>query len=80
MRRERDSMTLDQCNPAAIRAGAADVLGQLDAHGYERRLVLEQDAAITGAEPPVGSGPVLDVQAGIEFLANTAPRRERVVT
>jgi inosose dehydratase len=56
-----------------------EVLAQLDAHGYERWLVLEQDAAITGEEPPVGSGPALDVQASIEFLANTAPRRERVV-
>jgi len=60
-------------------ASIAQVLDQLDAHGYERWLVLEQDAAITGEEPPVGSGPVLDVQASIEFLAKTAPRRERVV-
>jgi inosose dehydratase len=60
-------------------ASIAEVLAQLDAHGYERWLVLEQDAAITGEEPPVGSGPALDVQASIEFLANTAPRRERVV-
>jgi inosose dehydratase len=60
-------------------ASIAQVLEELDAHGYERWLVLEQDAAITGEEPPVGSGPVLDVQASIEFLANTAPRRERVV-
>ncbi len=50
-------------------AGIAEVLDALDAHGYERWLVLEQDAAITGEEPPVGSGPVLDVQASIEFLA-----------
>ena len=60
-------------------ASIAEVLDELDAHGYERWLVLEQDAAITGEEPPVGSGPVLDVEASIEFLANTAPRRERVV-
>ena len=60
-------------------ASIAQVLEELNAHGYERWLVLEQDAAITGEEPPVGSGPVLDVQASIEFLANTAPRRERVV-
>jgi inosose dehydratase len=59
-------------------AGIAEVLAELDAHGYERWLVLEQDAAITGEEPPVGSGPVLDVQASIEFLTRTAPRRERV--
>jgi inosose dehydratase len=60
-------------------ASIAEVLEELDAHGYERWLVLEQDAAITGEEPPAGSGPALDVQASIEFLANTAPRRERVV-
>jgi inosose dehydratase len=59
-------------------AGIAEVLDELDAHGYERWLVLEQDAAITGEEPPVGSGPVLDVQASIEFVCDTAPRRERV--
>jgi inosose dehydratase len=59
-------------------ARIAEVLAQLDAHGYERWLVLEQDAAITGEEPPVGSGPVLDVQASIEFLETMAPRRERV--
>ena len=60
-------------------AGIAEVLGELDAHGYERWLVLEQDAAITGEEPPVGSGPLLDVRASIEFLTNRAPRRERAV-
>ena len=59
-------------------ASIAEVLEELDAQGYERWLVLEQDAAITGEEPPVGSGPVLDVQASIEFLASMAPRRERV--
>ncbi len=61
-------------------ASISDVLAQLDAHGYERWLVLEQDAALTGEEPPVGSGPALDVQASIEFLTNEAPRRERVAT
>jgi len=59
-------------------ASIAEVLAQLDAHGYEDWLVLEQDTAITGEEPPVGSGPVLDVQASIEFLTHTAPREERV--
>jgi inosose dehydratase len=59
-------------------AGIAEVLAALDDHGYERWLVLEQDAALTGEEPPVGTGPVLDVQASIEFLADRAPRRERV--
>jgi inosose dehydratase len=59
-------------------ARIGEVLAQLDAQGYEQWLVLEQDAALTGKEPPVGSGPVLDVRASIEFLKTTAPRRERV--
>jgi inosose dehydratase len=59
-------------------ASIDEVVGALDHHGYERWFVLEQDAALTGEEPPVGSGPVLDVQASIEFLMTTAPRRERV--
>jgi inosose dehydratase len=59
-------------------ARIAEVLAELDANGYERWLVLEQDAAITGEEPPVGGGPLLDVKASIEFLIQKAPRRERV--
>jgi inosose dehydratase len=55
-----------------------EVLEHLDAYGYEHWLVLEQDAALAGEEPPAGGGPVLDVQASIEFLTDTAPRRERV--
>jgi inosose dehydratase len=54
-----------------------EVLDGLD--GYGRWLVLEQDAALTGEEPPVGSGPVTDVQASIAYLQALAPgRRERV--
>ena len=59
-------------------AGIAEVLALLDGHGYERWLVLEQDAALTGEEPPAGAGPMLDVQASIEFLTDQAPWRERV--
>jgi inosose dehydratase len=55
-----------------------EVVRLLDAHGYERWLVLEQDVAITGSEPPVDGGPALDVQRSIEFLSTSAPRRERV--
>ena len=55
-----------------------EVLEHLDSYGYEHWLVLEQDAALAGEEPPAGGGPVLDVQASIEFLTDTAPRRERV--
>jgi inosose dehydratase len=55
-----------------------DVVGYLDHMGYERWLVLEQDLAITGTEPPVDGGPALDVARSIEFLSRPAPRRERV--
>jgi inosose dehydratase len=58
-------------------AAIADVVDLLHRSGYRRWLVLEQDTAITGQEPPVGSGPVLDVQASIEFLQTAAPGRER---
>jgi inosose dehydratase len=58
-------------------AGIAPALALLDRSGYRRWLVLEQDTAITGAEPPVGRGPILDVQASIEFLTTVAPGRER---
>jgi inosose dehydratase len=58
-------------------AAIADVVDLLHRSGYRRWLVVEQDTAITGQEPPVGSGPVLDVQASIEFLQTAAPGRER---
>jgi inosose dehydratase len=55
-------------------ARVPDVIAGLD--GYDRWLVLEQDLAITGTEPPADGGPALDVQRSIEFLSNAAPRRE----
>jgi inosose dehydratase len=55
-----------------------EVVRLLDEKGYERWLVLEQDVAITGTEPPAGGGPALDVARSIEFLSTSAPRRERV--
>jgi inosose dehydratase len=55
-----------------------EVVRALAASGYERWLVLEQDLAITGSEPPVGGGPVLDVRASIEFLSTRAPEEEVV--
>jgi inosose dehydratase len=55
-----------------------EVMGLLDGTGYERWLVLEQDTALTGEEPPAGSGPVTDVRTSIEYLLTLAPRRERV--
>jgi inosose dehydratase len=60
-------------------AGIDEVVKALQASGYERWLVLEQDTAITGEEPPVGSGPVTDVRTSIEYLNSLAPAwRERV--
>lgn len=53
-----------------------EVLRLLDETGYERWLVLEQDVAITGPEPAVGSGPALDVRKSIAFLSTRAPKRE----
>jgi inosose dehydratase len=53
-----------------------EVVAALDDIGYGRWLVLEQDAAITGQEPPVGSGPLLDVRRSVEWLTTQAPERE----
>ena len=53
-----------------------EVVRLLDDVGYERWLVLEQDIAITGTEPPADGGPALDVARCIEFLSTPAPRRE----
>jgi inosose dehydratase len=60
-------------------AGIDEVVDLLNTAGYERWLVLEQDTAITGQEPPVGRGPVIDVRTSIDYLHTLAPgRRERV--
>jgi inosose dehydratase len=56
-----------------------EILRALDDVGYEHWLVLEQDAAITGPEPPDGEGPVLDVKRSIEYLMRLAPERGEVV-
>ena len=57
-------------------SGIEEVVHLLDGHGYGRWLVLEQDTAITGQEPPAGDGPVLDVRKSIEYLSTLAPERE----
>jgi inosose dehydratase len=59
-------------------ARIAEVLRALDDVGYERWLVLEQDTAITGPEPPDGDGPVLDVGRSIEYLTTLAPEKGEV--
>ncbi len=45
-----------------------EIVRQLEGRGYDQWYVLEQDAAITTGEPALGSGPILDVLASIEFL------------
>jgi inosose dehydratase len=56
-----------------------EVVDLLNMAGYERWLVLEQDTAISGEEPPEGRGPVIDVRTSIDYLHSLAPaRRERV--
>lgn len=46
----------------------ADIVLALERSGYDGWYVLEQDAAITGAEPAPGEGPKIDVLASIEHL------------
>jgi inosose dehydratase len=60
-------------------AGIETVMRRLERRGYERWLVLEQDTAITGDEPPVGSGPVVDVRSSIDFLNTLALEEEESV-
>ncbi len=45
-----------------------EIIGSLEACGYDQWYVLEQDAAIVGSVPPIGGGPILDVHTSIEFL------------
>ncbi len=52
-------------------AGIDEVVRLLEQSGYERWLVLEQDIAITGSEPPVGGGPALDVAQEHRVPVNT---------
>ena len=80
-----DELTLVEATQAGLfrplgqgDAGIAEVVELLERSGYERWLVLEQDTAITGEEPPVGRGPVLDVQASVAYLNELAPLEEEV--
>jgi inosose dehydratase len=61
-------------------AEIASVVRHLDAAGYRGWVVVEQDIAITGAEPAPGTGPVDDVRRSLEFLASRPvpePNRRR---
>jgi inosose dehydratase len=54
-------------------AGIAELVAALDARGYDRWMVLEQDCAITGAPPAPGEGPVQDAAESLRFLRSLAP-------
>ena len=56
------------CNIGQGDVAIAETITTLENAGYDQWYVLEQDAAITGDEPAEGSGPILDVQASIEYL------------
>jgi len=59
-------------------ARIAEVMGALQAHGYDGWLVLEQDTAITGDEPTVAGGPMRDARESIAFLHHTARTTEEI--
>ena len=44
------------------------VIESLEGKGYDGWYVLEQDAAITGDEPPAGKGPIEDVLENVNYL------------
>lgn len=56
------------CNLGQGDVPIGTIVRELEDRGYDQWYVLEQDAAITTGEPDVGSGPILDVRASIEFL------------
>ena len=59
-------------------AGVARTVAELDRAGYSGWWVLEQDTAITGPEPVVGSGPIAAVKRSIDFIEALTPVEERV--
>lgn len=56
------------CNLGDGDVPIAEVIIALETAGYDQWYVLEQDAALTDGMPPAGQGPLLDVQASIEYL------------
>jgi len=56
------------CNLGDGDVPIADVVVALETAGYNEWYVLEQDAALTDGLPASGHGPILDVQASIEYL------------
>jgi len=69
----------------ATQAGLFPVLGSGDvpigevvstvvAHHYAGWYVIEQDVALTGGEPPLGGGPLLDVSQSVAYIRDLAAR------
>jgi len=59
----------------------AAVIGHLERSGFSGWYVIEQDAAIAGAVPPPGEGPIRDVRTSVAYLrsidaAGVAPRSD----
>jgi inosose dehydratase len=54
-------------------AGIAELVAALDARGYDRWMVLEQDCTITGEPPAPGEGPVTDAAESLRFLQSLTP-------
>ncbi len=50
------------------------VIQTLEQSGFDGWYVLEQDVAITGAEPEVGSGPIEDVRKSVDYLRGVEQR------
>ena len=50
------------------------VISSLERSGYDGWYVLEQDTAITGAEPAPGKGPIEDVHANVTYLRELEQR------
>jgi inosose dehydratase len=61
-------------------ARICEVVRGLDEHRYGGWLVLEQDTAITGSEPPPGRGPLDDARLSVGYLASLAPEEEEIRT
>jgi inosose dehydratase len=51
----------------------AETIVELERQGYDGLYVLEQDVAITGAEPAPGDGPVRDVLKSVAYLRSLEP-------
>lgn len=56
------------CNLGRGDVPIAEIVRTLEQRGYDQWYVIEQDAALTDGEPPLGEGPLTDVRASIDFI------------